>query len=880
MSMLVFGQQPPKREMRGAWIATYSNIDWPNRTQTPAQQRAAFLSIIDHHKATGLNTLYIQVRSQCDAMYPSAIEPWSADLTGTQGKEPSTFWDPMQFMIDECHKRGIEFHAWINPYRAAGNSNNIPGFAANHVTKAHPDWLLTQGTLRVLDPGLAVVRDYITSVIVDIVNRYEVDGIHFDDYFYPPAAPAGTTPYNDDSSFTLDPRGFTVRGDWRRDNVTLLIKRLNDTIQTLKPAVKFGVSPSGIYRNSTNPDIGTPTSGLEHYTTLYADTKKWLQAGWVDYIAPQVYWYIGQPGANYAAIVPWWNNQANNGRHIYIGMAGYKVNDAAQGANWANPSQIPNEMRLNRTFPNVYGQAIYNTSSMRATTRLGFRDSLRLFFYQKPALLPRMPWRDSVAPEAPAALTVVKYPGDSAVLNWVKPAATGVLDKVRQFVVYRSEEPTIDFTNANNILAITNNDTTNFSDKSGVAGITYYYAITSLDRYHNESEGSNTASNLPPAITCPEAQTLNLDATCAAILPDYTSLALVNGQAAVPGVVVTQSPAAGTVLNSSGEVTITLTATDAAGNTGTCSLIVSVKDVTAPLITALDNSIVNGGAKLFATDSAACTFTAGTQLDITALDGCDASLAFTYTLTYKGTTSAPVTATSLQGVVFQPGATLVSWTVTDDAGNASTFTYTVTVADEEAPLITSAAANPAELWPPNFQLKDVTVDYEATDNCGPVTTSLTVTSNEPVTGTGYYNNAPDWVIVDNHHVKLRAERGVFGDGRIYTITITATDTAGNSSTQNVQVTVPRLPNNPFPDGILTIKAFPNPTPGQFYVLTVSTSMKPLNIQVTNSAGSVVESRTGVAPSGILTLGNNYAPGTYFLQVKQGNNTQTLKLIKL
>lgn len=774
LAILLQAQQPPKRELRGAWIATYSNIDWPNRTQTPAQQRAAFLTILEHHKATGLNTLYIQVRSQCDALYPSSIEPWSADLTGTQGKAPNPAWDPMQFMIEECHKRGIEFHAWINPYRAVANANNLPAFAANHVAKQHPDWLLSQGTLRVLDPGLQVVRDYITSVITDIVQRYEVDGIHFDDYFYPPAAGAGVTPYNDDSSFALDPRGFTSRADWRRDNVNLLIKSVYDTIKAMKPWVKFGVSPSGIYRNSTNPAIGTPTSGLEHYTTLYADTKRWLQEGWVDYIMPQVYWYIGQPGANYAAIVPWWNNQAS-GRHIYIGMAGYKVNDPAQGANWANPSQIPNEVRLNRDplYPNISGQSIYNTSS----SKLGFRDSLRLFFYNKPALLPRMPWRDSIAPEAPAPLTAVKYGADSVVLNWTQPAAATELDKAIRFVIYRSTDTAIDISNVNNILAITNTDTTSFADTTGLPGTAYYYAVTALDHFHNESEVSNTASNLPPAIVCPGNQILYTDSACTAILPDYTTQALVNGQAAVPGIVVTQVPAAGTAINGSSDVIVSITATDAGGNSGTCQ-------------------------------------------------------------------------------------------------------FTVAVRDSLAPLITNAAADPSELWPPDFKMKEVTVAYDAFDNCGPVSTTLSVTSNEPVTGHGYFNHAPDWEVVDAHHVKLRAERGIFGNGRTYTITITATDTVGNTSTQQVQVSVPRLPQEPQPDGVLTIKAFPNPTPGQFYVLTLSTSGKPLSMIVTDNAGRTIESRSGLAANGLLTLGASYRPGMYYLQVKQGNNSQTIKLVKL
>lgn len=488
--------QKPKRELRGAWVATYLNIDWPNKTQTPQQQRDAFITIVNHHQQTGVNALYIQIRSQSDAMYPSAIDPWSADLTGTQGTAPSPLWDPLAFMIEECHKRGIEFHAWINPYRAVGNTANLPGFAVSHVAKQHPEWILTAGTVQIANPGLAVVRDYITNVVVDILNRYDVDGIHYDDYFYP----SGTI--NDDDAFNADPRGFTVRADWRRDNVNLMIKRVYDSVKSIKPWVKFGVSPSGIYRNSTNPAIGSATSGLEHYTTNYADTKKWLQEGWVDYIAPQLYWYIGQAGSNYALLVHWWNNNAF-GRHIYIGMAGYKVSDPAQAGQWQSLSQIPDQMRMNRDplYPNIYGQIIYNTTSSR-NNKLGFRDSMRLYFYQKPALLPLMLWRDSVPPESPTNLTVTRYGPDSSVLSWTKPTATtNELDKAKRFVIYRSETPVVDLSNADNIVAITPFDTTAFKDAAIAGNTTYYYTVTALDRFQNESVSSNivqsTSATLP-----------------------------------------------------------------------------------------------------------------------------------------------------------------------------------------------------------------------------------------------------------------------------------------------------------------------------------------------------------------------------------------------
>jgi len=865
-----FAQNAPKREFRGAWIATYTNIDWPNRTQSPAQQRAALLTILDHHKATGLTALFIQVRSQCDAMYASGIEPWSADLTGTQGKVPDPYWDPMQFAIEECHKRGIEFHAWLNPYRAAGSSTSIPGFAATHVTKTHPEWLLSQGTLRILDPGIPAVRDYVTSVITDIVHRYDVDGIHFDDYFYPSPPGSGITPFNDDSTYNADPRGFTVRADWRRDNVNLLIARVYDSIKTIKPWVKFGVSPSGIYRNSTNPAIGSATSGLEHYTSLYADTRKWLQMGWIDYLCPQVYWYIGQAGANYGVVVPWWNNNAY-GRHIYIGLAGYKVNDPAQGVNWANPSMIPNEVRLNRSLSNIYGEAVYNTNSLRSTTRLGFRDSLRLYFYNKPALLPNMPWRDNIAPDKPTGLTAVKYGNDSLVLKWNKPVASDELNKAWQFVVYRSTNPVIDTSLAENMLYITTNDTTGYTDKSFTPNTTYYYAVTTTDRFHNESGASNTVSTLAPVIECPHDTMLVLNTSCSAVLPDFTKQTVV--QASSP-VIITQLPAAGSVLNGQQDTLVILIATDAGGNADTCSFLVKTVDHQSPVINAPVLTVANGGTIILSTDSAACSFTAGNQLDITATDNCDDSLLYSYTLTTNGIAATAIQRSTLSGVIFPKGSTLVFWTVADHAGNTAAYSYTVIVNDTESPLITNVSATPNQLWPPNHTLRDVTIDYTVTDNCGAVATSLAVTCNEQ----GFGNQEPDWVVVDEHHVKLRAERTHINKERVYTIAISATDSAGNASTQSTVVTVPLFPGQE--DGVLTVKAFPNPSPGQFVIMTLSTSPKPLSLSVTNNAGMVVETRNGLPSTGLFFLGGNYLPGVYYLEVKQGNKKEAIRLIKL
>ncbi|MBL7768320.1 MAG: family 10 glycosylhydrolase [Flavipsychrobacter sp.] len=775
-AMLGLNAQTPKREFRGAWIASYFGIDWPNRNQTPAQQQAALISILDHHKATGITTIFLQVRSQSDALYPSELEPWSNDLTGLQGRAPNPLWDPLAFAIEEAHKRGMELHAWINPYRAVGNAANLPSFADNHIAKQHPEWLISTGVLRTLDPGIPGVRDHINAVISDIVSRYDVDGIHFDDYFYPNAA------FNDDATYAADPRGIADRADWRRDNVNLLVTRINQTIKQIKPWVEFGISPSGIYRNSTDPSIGSATSGLQHYSQLYADSKKWLQEGWIDYLAPQVYWYIGQPGANYGIVTPWWNNNSF-GRRIYIGLAGYKVNDPAQGVNWANPSQIPNQVRLNRSLPNISGQAVYNTASLRSTTKLGFRDSLRLDFYSRPALQPTMPWIDAVAPDAATDLRVIKFGASHNLLKWKKPAAAGdELNRVRQFAIYRASSTNIDIETSENLIAITNQDETSFEDHSVEPDQTYYYLVTSLDRLHNESAPSNTATFQLPVIVCPANQQSVLDENCSVAVPDFTA-----GLPVQEDITYSQEPLAGTVVSGAGTTTITLRATDIGGNTSTCSFEWTRVDETAPLI-------------------------AGLQTDKTILKV------------------------------------------------------------------------------PNHKMNEVAVNYTVSDNCGPVTVSLAVNSNEPVNGTGDGNTSPDWEILNNNLVKLRAERSGTGSGRIYTITVTATDAAGNESTASTEVRVPHSAaastssteaaamENSQPVGNW-VKLLPNPTTTSFTLRLLGTGSQQVKLRMLDLDGRVIESRAGIADNATLQFGGNYRPGNYFVEIQRGKERLVLKLIK-
>ncbi len=488
----VVGQSPPKHELRGAWIATFTNIDWPSANSlSVAAQQAELLQLLDQLRATGINAVYFQVRSQCDAMYESQLEPWSADLTGRQGRAPEPAFDPLAFLIAACRQRGLEVHAWFNPFRAVANTGNLASFAPTHIARTRPEWLLAQGSLRILDPGIPPVRDYVIGVLLDVLRRYDVDGIHFDDYFYP-YPPAAGAAFNDDATFAADPRGFTNRQDWRRDNINLFIQRSHESIRAVKPWVKFGVSPFGIWRNRNSDPLGSATNGLQSYSDIYADSRKWIQQAWVDYLTPQIYWSVGFGVADYGILLPWWNALGGS-RHIYSGMAAYKVNNGGTDNNWNQPAQLPNQVRLNRQQPQVRGQTFFSTRSVLGNP-LGVRDALRDDLFRTPALLPPMPWKDDQPPPPVGNLTA-QTRGNEIRLSWTAPPATGnAMDQVRQYVIYRSTGSTIDRDTAANLVRITANETETSHTDAGLLPGTYYYTVTALDRLHNESVPAATVS--------------------------------------------------------------------------------------------------------------------------------------------------------------------------------------------------------------------------------------------------------------------------------------------------------------------------------------------------------------------------------------------------
>ena len=311
-SFALQAQLSPKREFRGAWIQC---VNYQFMGLGTAEMQRTLTYQLNELQKCGINAILFQVRPEFDALYASSFEPWSRYLTGQQGTPPSPYWDPLQWMIAQCHARGMELHAWINPYRA--KTKGTKELAATHDYRKHPERYFWYGEQLIMDPGMPENRDYICNVVTDILLRYDVDGIHIDDYFYP--YPESGLRIPDDQTYARYGNGMN-RDDWRRENVNLFIRRLHDCIHAVKPWVKFGVSPFGIYRNlKSDPKRGSNTRGLQNYDDLYADVLKWVKEGWVDYNIPQVYWEIGHSAADYDTLIRWWSEHAGH-RPLYIGQ--------------------------------------------------------------------------------------------------------------------------------------------------------------------------------------------------------------------------------------------------------------------------------------------------------------------------------------------------------------------------------------------------------------------------------------------------------------------------------------------------------------------------------------------------------------------------------
>jgi uncharacterized lipoprotein YddW (UPF0748 family) len=481
----------PKREFRGVWVATVENIDWPSSPGlTVDQQKRELISRLNDHQQSGINAVMLQIRPAADAFYSKSREPWSKWLTGKQGQAPNPAYDPLEFAITEAHKRGIELHAWFNPYRAT-NDGKFAELSPAHITRLKPEWFFVYGGIKLFNPGIPEVRDYIVKVFLDVVDNYDIDGVHLDDYFYPYDI-AGQH-INDAETFKQYGGGFDDINDWRRDNVDQLIKMLSDSIHKHKPHIKFGVSPFGIWANKYQNPEGTDTHGGSSYYELFADSRKWIKEGWVDYINPQLYWPIDDRTAPFNKLLDWWSNNTYN-RHLYIGMAAYRINERRKGK-FKDPAQMPDQVKYLRNNPRVQGSVYFSSKSL-LNNPLGFTDSLKETYYRHPALPPVMLWLDSIPPNPPINFTATS--GKTGVeLKWATPLPAKDNEPVYGYVVYRFDgNEKVNLEDPQYILHIQYNDDTFYTDETAKKGKTYLYVVTAIDRLKNESDPSPTIAGI------------------------------------------------------------------------------------------------------------------------------------------------------------------------------------------------------------------------------------------------------------------------------------------------------------------------------------------------------------------------------------------------
>ena len=457
------------REFRGAWIQC---VNGQFMGMSTADMQKTLTYQLDELQKDGANAIIFQVRPECDALYNSSIEPWSRFLTGEQGKAPSPYWDPLQWMIEQCHKRGMELHAWINPYRAKTKTTHV--LSPKHIAHKRRDLVFEYDGQYILNPAYDENRQYICHVVGDILRRYDVDGLHIDDYFYPYPAAGCTIP--DEQLYRRNPGGHSNIGDWRRYNVNLFMKEMHDTIRAVKPWVKFGVSPFGIYRNKKSDPNGSDTRGLQNYDDLYADVLLWINNGWVDYCVPQIYWQIGHPTADYKTLIQWWDRNAS-ARPLYIGedverTVKYKDDDNP------NQHQMPAKYKLHDFANNVQGTVLWYAKA--AVDNIGnYGKMLRNVYWRTPALQPLMPFISKKQPGKPRKVKMV-WTSDGPMLFWTAPKTKSKskdwASNAHQYAVYCD----------GTLIAVTS-DT--FFKLPYVDGKTKHtYVVTSLNRIHNESK--------------------------------------------------------------------------------------------------------------------------------------------------------------------------------------------------------------------------------------------------------------------------------------------------------------------------------------------------------------------------------------------------------
>ncbi len=346
--------------LKGAWVSTVYNLDWPSSGSygNQALQQQEYVQMLDELQGMGMNAAFVQVRPAADSLYPSDLVPWSRFLTGKQGEAPD--YDPLSFMIEETHRRGMEFHAWFNPFRANTDAKT-DNLASNHVANTNPEWIVTSGSKMYINPGIPEARKHIIDVIMEVVNHYEIDGVHLDDYFYP-----SDGNFTDDLTYLAEnPKMILTKEDWRRDNINQFVEQLGKSVHLAKPSIRFGISPFGVWRNQSVDSTGSDTkAGVTAYDNMYADVRTWIRQEWVDYVVPQIYWSLSFPAARYDTLVDWWANEVRGTNvDLYIGHAPYKLGTTEIG--WNTSQEIINQLKYNKNYFEIKGDLYFSAKHLR-----------------------------------------------------------------------------------------------------------------------------------------------------------------------------------------------------------------------------------------------------------------------------------------------------------------------------------------------------------------------------------------------------------------------------------------------------------------------------------------------------------------------------------
>lgn len=492
LSVSNLSAQHLKREMRAVWIATVANIDWPSKPGlTPTKQRTEMREMLDKLQDNSINTIIVQIRPTADSFYPSNLEPWSMYLNGKQGERPNPYYDPLEFIIEEAHRRCMDVHVWINPYRVTNALTQIRNLDRNHLFYKNRNLFVEYGGKYYFDPGLDETREFLNKVVEDILLRYDVDGVHLDDYFYP--YPDGNKDFPDAETFKKNPRGFAPnqKADWRRNNVNMVISEIHQTIKNLKPWVQFGVSPFGVWRNGYSDPRGSAThAGIQNYDDLYADILKWLKDGDIDYVVPQLYWEIGKKVADYEVLVKWWSENTF-GKNLYTGLYASGLIENKTLA-WKNGNELARQLKMNQQYPNVEGSVYFSAKTFLQNPR-GLLDTLSNNYYKYPALQP-IPKNDyGEASAQPQNIRILKD-GKDTFLLWDDVVEDGGC-KVMYYVVYAFKGKEVgDINNPENIIALTTENCLDLHKIDRKLKGRTTFVVTAVNRFKWESTPTHGVS--------------------------------------------------------------------------------------------------------------------------------------------------------------------------------------------------------------------------------------------------------------------------------------------------------------------------------------------------------------------------------------------------